>query len=99
MRARVVCVCAELSTLWRVRRTIHAMLAERGYLLTQDDMNMTMDDFKATFGDNPPSVDNDIHSRCVALPDAFSPIPHASRSPRRRRVPVGIVRRDCARHI
>jgi len=43
----------ELSTMWRVRKTIHAMLAERGYLLTQDDMTMTMDDFKATFGDNP----------------------------------------------
>lgn len=67
--ARVV--CAELSTLWRVRRTIHAMLAERGYLLTQDDMNMTMDDFKATFGDNPPSVDNAIHSRARCAAGCF----------------------------
>ena len=46
---------AELSNLWRVRKTIHAMLNERGYLLTQEDMNMTMEEFKTHFGDNPPS--------------------------------------------
>lgn len=59
------------------------MLAERGYLLTQDDMNMTMDDFKATFGDNPPSVDTHGHERSDAMrdvlrcccPSAFLPIP------------------------
>ena len=46
----------EVTTMWRVRKTIHAMLAERGYLLTQDDMSMTIEDFKATFGDSPKSV-------------------------------------------
>lgn len=44
----------ELSTLWRVRKTIHAMLNERGYLLTQEDMSMTIEQFKEKFGDNPP---------------------------------------------
>jgi hypothetical protein len=48
---------AELSTLWRVRKTIHAMLNERGYLLTQEDMKMTLDEFKDKFGENPPYVD------------------------------------------
>lgn len=44
----------ETIALWRVRKTIHAMLNERGYLLTQDDMTMSKEDFITTFGDNPP---------------------------------------------
>jgi len=70
--SRLLCLCcgvasAELSTMWRVRKTIHAMLAERGYLLTQDDMTMTMEDFKATFGDSPKYVDAlPTRAACVA---------------------------------
>jgi len=42
-----------ISTLWRVRKTVHAMLLERGYVLTQKDLSMTLDEFKAEKGENP----------------------------------------------
>ena len=69
--------------LWRVRKTIHAMLDERKYLLTQDDLNMTKEEFKMTFGENPPSVTRtrappSLHRlrrrrhNAAALPPAFA---------------------------
>ena len=41
----------ELSLLWRVRKTVHAMLEARGYLLSQEDVRMELDDFRQRFGD------------------------------------------------
>lgn len=44
---------SESSTLFRVNKTVQKMLTDRGYLLTADDLNLTIDDFRQRFGDNP----------------------------------------------
>ena len=41
----------ELSVLWRVRKTVNAMLLSRGYVLSSADLELDMDDFRARFGD------------------------------------------------
>lgn len=37
----------EVSRLWRVYRTIHEMVADRGYLVGDNELNMSLDHFKA----------------------------------------------------
>ena len=41
----------ELSVLWRVRKTVNAMLLSRGYVLSSADLELDVDDFRARFGD------------------------------------------------
>uniref|UniRef100_A0A915BX07 DNA-directed RNA polymerases I, II, and III subunit RPABC1 n=2 Tax=Ascarididae TaxID=6250 RepID=A0A915BX07_PARUN len=45
----------ELETykLWRVRKTVMQMCHDRGYLVTQEELDQTLDNFKETFGDKP----------------------------------------------
>ncbi|VBB30023.1 unnamed protein product [Acanthocheilonema viteae] len=45
----------ELETykLWRVRKTIMQMCHDRGYLVTQEELDQTLENFKDTFGDKP----------------------------------------------
>ncbi|MFH4976860.1 hypothetical protein AB6A40_003569 [Gnathostoma spinigerum] len=45
----------ELETykLWRVRKTIMQMCHDRGYLVTQEELDQTLENFKETFGDKP----------------------------------------------
>lgn len=43
----------EASRLWRVRRTCVQMLRDRDYLINQEDLKLSFDDFKARYGDNP----------------------------------------------
>ncbi|KAI6241455.1 RPB5-like protein [Aphelenchoides fujianensis] len=38
-------------TLWRVRRTVFQMCHDRGYLVTQDELDQTIDQFKAQYGE------------------------------------------------
>ncbi|CEF69319.2 DNA-directed RNA polymerases I, II, and III subunit RPABC1 [Strongyloides ratti] len=43
----------ETSKLWRIRRTLTQMCHDRGYLVTDDELNLTLEQFKDTFGDKP----------------------------------------------
>ncbi|CAO1614520.1 unnamed protein product [Sympodiomycopsis kandeliae] len=39
----------EISRLWRVNRTIHELVKDRGFLVADHEINMSLDEFKATF--------------------------------------------------
>ena len=39
--------------LWRIRKTVMQMCHDRGYLVTQDELDQTLDQFKGQFGDRP----------------------------------------------
>ena len=43
----------ETYNLWRVRKTVMQMCHDRGYLVTQDELDQTLDQFKEQFGDRP----------------------------------------------
>jgi DNA-directed RNA polymerase I, II, and III subunit RPABC1 len=43
----------EASKLFRVRKTCLKMLAKRGYIVDESDINITTDDFRLRFGDDP----------------------------------------------
>ncbi|XP_046545567.1 DNA-directed RNA polymerases I, II, and III subunit RPABC1 [Haliotis rubra] len=43
----------ETYKLWRIRKTIMQLCHDRGYLVTQDELDQTLDEFKAQFGDKP----------------------------------------------
>lgn len=42
-----------LTRMWRIRRTCHQMLNDRGYLVTKGDLEMTKEEFRAAYGENP----------------------------------------------
>lgn len=44
---------AETYKLWRIRKTIMQLCHDRGYLVTQDELDQTIDMFKEQFGDKP----------------------------------------------
>ncbi|CAF4517442.1 unnamed protein product [Rotaria sp. Silwood2] len=44
---------AETYKLWRIRKTVLQMCHDRGYLVSQDELDQTLDQFKAVFGDKP----------------------------------------------
>lgn len=44
---------AEVYKLWRVRKTLMHLCHDRGYLVTQDELDFTLDQFKEQFGDRP----------------------------------------------
>jgi len=43
----------ETYKLWRIRKTIMQLCHDRGYLVTQDELDQTLDQFKQQFGDKP----------------------------------------------
>jgi DNA-directed RNA polymerase I, II, and III subunit RPABC1 len=43
----------EASKLFRVRKTCYKMLAKRGYLVPEEDLELTTEEFAARFGENP----------------------------------------------
>jgi len=43
----------ETFKLWKIRKTIMQLCHDRGYLVTQDELDQTLDGFKAQFGDKP----------------------------------------------
>merc|ERR1712027_143493 len=44
---------AEVYKMWRVRKTVMSLCHDRGYLVTQDELDQTLDQFKQQFGDKP----------------------------------------------
>ncbi|XP_066928420.1 DNA-directed RNA polymerases I, II, and III subunit RPABC1-like [Clytia hemisphaerica] len=44
---------AEVYKLWRIRKTIMQMCHDRGYLVTQDELDQTVDQFIEQFGNRP----------------------------------------------
>merc|ERR1712215_66169 len=44
---------AETYKLWRIRKTIMQLCHDRGYLVTQDELDQTLEMFKEQFGDKP----------------------------------------------
>lgn len=44
---------AETYKLWRVRKTVLSLCHDRGYLMGQEELDSTLEDFKAQFGDKP----------------------------------------------
>ena len=44
---------AETYRLWRIRKTVMQMCHDRGYLVTQDELDQTLEQFKEQFGDRP----------------------------------------------
>ncbi|XP_047000439.1 DNA-directed RNA polymerases I, II, and III subunit RPABC1 isoform X1 [Schistocerca americana] len=44
---------AETYKLWRVRKTVMQLCHDRGYLVTQDELDQTLEQFKEQFGDKP----------------------------------------------
>jgi len=44
---------ADASKLFRVRKTCLKMLSKRGYIVPEEHVNMSTDDFRAKFGDDP----------------------------------------------
>uniref|UniRef100_A0A671REI9 DNA-directed RNA polymerases I, II, and III subunit RPABC1 n=1 Tax=Sinocyclocheilus anshuiensis TaxID=1608454 RepID=A0A671REI9_9TELE len=43
----------ETYRLWKIRKTIMQLCHDRGYLVTQDELDQTSDEFKGQFGDRP----------------------------------------------
>ncbi|XP_076462748.1 DNA-directed RNA polymerases I, II, and III subunit RPABC1 [Babylonia areolata] len=43
----------EIYKLWRIRKTIMQLCHDRGYLVTQDELDQNLEQFKATYGDKP----------------------------------------------
>ncbi|KAK2170590.1 hypothetical protein NP493_1146g00029 [Ridgeia piscesae] len=43
----------ETYKLWRIRKTVMQLCHDRGYLVTQDELDQTLDRFKQQFGDKP----------------------------------------------
>uniref|UniRef100_A0A8B9IXQ3 DNA-directed RNA polymerases I, II, and III subunit RPABC1 n=1 Tax=Amazona collaria TaxID=241587 RepID=A0A8B9IXQ3_9PSIT len=43
----------ETYRLWKIRKTVMQLCHDRGYLVTQDELDQTLEEFKAQFGDKP----------------------------------------------
>ena len=43
----------ETYKMWRVRKTVMQLCHDRGYLVTQDELDQTLEQFKEQFGDKP----------------------------------------------
>lgn len=44
---------AETYRLWRIRKTVMQMCHDRGYLVTQDELDQTLEQFRDQFGERP----------------------------------------------
>jgi DNA-directed RNA polymerase I, II, and III subunit RPABC1 len=43
----------ETYKLWRIRKTVLQLCHDRGYIVTSEELEQTLDQFKATYGDKP----------------------------------------------
>ena len=44
---------AETYKLWKIRKTVMALCHDRGYLVTQEELDQSLEQFKVQFGDKP----------------------------------------------
>ena len=42
-----------ITKLWRIRKTVMQMCHDRNYMVTQEELDQTIDEFKLEFGDKP----------------------------------------------
>lgn len=42
----------EIARLWRVQKTVHHMMHDRGYLVSQTELDMSLDEFAHQFAPN-----------------------------------------------
>ncbi|BES95901.1 unnamed protein product [Nesidiocoris tenuis] len=56
----------ETYKLWRIRKTVMQLCHDRGYLVTQDELDQTLDQFKEQFG-NKPSEKRPARSDLIVL--------------------------------
>ncbi|VDC05327.1 unnamed protein product [Peniophora sp. CBMAI 1063] len=47
----------EVPALWKVNRTMHEMIKDRGYAVSDDEINMSLDDFRNTYASQTGSID------------------------------------------
>ncbi|WP_411025232.1 hypothetical protein, partial [Salmonella sp. s54836] len=47
---------AEIYRFWRIRKTIMHLCHDRGYIVTQDELDQTLEDFKLQFFSHPTQV-------------------------------------------
>ena len=68
----------ETARLWRAWRTIHEMVQDRGYELSDEEVKITLDDFKNKFGAGDGSVEYAPASRLFLIFHTdFSPVVRA----------------------
>lgn len=56
----------EIYKLWRIRKTILQLCNDRGYIVTTDELEQTLDQFKQTYGERP-SQGEPSRSKLVVL--------------------------------
>ena len=56
----------EVFKLWRMRKTILQLCNDRGYLVTSDELEQTLEEFKEAYGDKP-SQGSPSRSKLVVL--------------------------------
>jgi DNA-directed RNA polymerase I, II, and III subunit RPABC1 len=56
----------ETERLWKIRKTILQLCNDRGYLVTSDELEQTLDQFKQTYGDKP-SQDEPSRNKLLVL--------------------------------
>lgn len=56
----------EIYKLWRIRKTILQLCNDRGYIVTSDELEQTLEQFKQTYGDKP-SQGEPSRSKLVVL--------------------------------
>jgi hypothetical protein len=63
-----------LSRLWRVRKTLAQMLSDRDYVVLDEDMNMSFDEFKQKFfvGAGIRYAPDSLESRSQCVADSLS---------------------------
>ena len=57
---------AEIFKLWRIRKTILQLCNDRGYIVTTDELEQTLEQFKQTYGERP-SQGEPSRSKLVVL--------------------------------
>ena len=58
----------ETYNLWRIRKTVMQMCHDRGYLVTQDELDQTLEQFKEQFGERPRLIDSQVHGMNSTFP-------------------------------
>ena len=56
----------ETYKLWRIRKTVLQLCHDRGYLVTTDELEQTLEQFKQLYGDKP-SQDKESRSKLIVL--------------------------------